>query len=1063
MWVRDMADESSLTAAELSSKIVSDITIYTKYAKYKEDLKRRTNWNEIVREVVDMHKRKYPALSNEIDAAFQFVIDKKVIPSMRSMQFAGKAIELGESRIYNCAFLPIDNRIAFREVMFLLMGGTGVGYSVQKHHIAKLPAIKQPESTHRFIISDTAEGWSDAVNRLCKAYFEGKSRPIFNYNDIRPEGSPLKKSGGKAPGPAKLKRTLNSIDNILRNAIGRKLSTVEVHDIVCYIASCVVSGGIRDSAMIALFSHDDNEMATCKGNFPVKVVEETASHIQVELDLDLAKQDQIGINAYGLNNYFFNKAELGDAEIKSIKTDGKMPWYYFHPQRGKANNSALLVRGDTTREEFFALWEKTKSSGAGEPAAYWSSSTEWGTNPSLRRGTLVLTDSGIIPIEELQDREFLVKNLHGAWSKARCWLSGKNKRLYKLTLEDGSEYYATPEHKWPVLQKPNMRDAYSNGGWEKKTTDKLKAGMILPVGRNTEIRHNNKGYIGDREDGFFAGWLYGDGWITNRIESRDKCEFGLCVSRSDVESGGQIIIDRLESYIKNRLKSESSFRWRPDRGLFETSINSDSARLHLAKFGIGPKSAGIPKSILTLASDEFIKGFIDGIVSSDGSVSLHDSTNSDAYSLDIVTIHEKLAQDLRTLLGFYGITSKIHPRKMTEQVTFPNGIVSTPSQAYSLRISNNNNLHWFANVFDVTHESKQKKLEKYVLMSPKDRGIKIVSVELSDVCEDVWDISVYDKSHCFQIATCITGNCVEIALRPFQFCNLTSVNAATVTSQQDFEARVRAAAFIGTLQAGYTNFHYLRDIWRETTEKEALLGVSITGIAYNRLQGIDLAAAAKVGLAENERVASLIGIKKAARLACIKPEGSGSLALGVFGAGIHSIYDRFFIRRIRYNANDRLHQYLKQHVPKLVELDKFDSNKGIISIPVCAPEAGIFRNETAIEFCERVKKFSQEWVKSGHRRGQNTHNVSATIYVKPDEWEDLGRWMWDNKEYYNGLSCLPYDGGTYIQAPYEVISKEQYQAMLGNIHSIDLDNIMEDDDFTTLAAEKACAGGLCEF
>lgn len=686
MWVRDMADESGLTAAELSSKIVSDITIYTKYAKYKEDLKRRTNWNEIVREVVDMHKRKYPALSNEIDAAFQFVIDKKVIPSMRSMQFAGKAIELGESRIYNCAFLPIDNRIAFREVMFLLMGGTGVGYSVQKHHIAKLPAIKQPESTHRFIISDTAEGWSDAVNRLCKAYFEGKSRPIFNYNDIRPEGSPLKKSGGKAPGPAKLKRTLNSIDNILRNAIGRKLSTVEVHDIVCYIASCVVSGGIRDSAMIALFSHDDNEMATCKGNFPVKVVEETASHIQVELDLDLAKQDQIGINAYGLNNYFFNKAELGVAEIKSIKTDGKMPWYYFHPQRGKANNSALLVRGDTTREEFFALWEKTKSSGAGEPAAYWSSSTEWGTNP-----------------------------------------------------------------------------------------------------------------------------------------------------------------------------------------------------------------------------------------------------------------------------------------------------------------------------------------------------------------------------------------CVEIALRPFQFCNLTSVNAATVTSQQDFEARVRAAAFIGTLQAGYTNFHYLRDIWRETTEKEALLGVSITGIAYNRLQGIDLAAAAKVGLAENERVASLIGIKKAARLACIKPEGSGSLALGVFGAGIHSIYDRFFIRRIRYNANDRLHQYLKQHVPKLVELDKFDSNKGIISIPVCAPEAGIFRNETAIEFCERVKKFSQEWVKSGHRRGQNTHNVSATIYVKPDEWEDLGRWMWDNKEYYNGLSCLPYDGGTYIQAPYEVISKEQYQAMLGNIHSIDLDNIMEDDDFTTLAAEKACAGGLCEF
>lgn len=1054
-----MVDGSDLSPEALSAKLVSEVTVYTKYAKYREDKARRAVWSEIVDDVVAMHKRKFPALADEIDGAFKFVYDKKVIPSMRSMQFAGRAIELGESRIYNCAYLPIDHRIAFREVMFLLMGGTGVGYSVQRHHVAKLPAIKKPEDTQRYVIGDSIEGWSDAVNRLCKAYFEGKTRPIFVYDDIRPAGSILKKSGGRSPGPTKLRATLVAIEAVFKNAIGRKLDTIEVHDIVCYIANCIVAGGIRDSAMIALFSHDDTHMTTAKGNMPINVVDYANGTATVEIDTEKCVELGIAPSVYGLNHYRIPMSELDFGILQTSKT---MPWWNFHPQRGKSNNSALLVRGDTTRDEFDNLWAQTEKSGAGEPAIYWSSSTEWGTNPSLRKGTLVLTDSGIIPIEELQDKEFLVKNLHGAWSKAKCWLSGKNKRLYKLTLEDGSEYYATPEHKWPVLQKSNVRDAYSNGGWEKLTTDKLKAGMILPVGRNTEIRHGARDCIGDREDGFFVGWLYGDGWITDRSESRGEYEFGLCVSGSDVETGGQVILEKLDNYIKDRLGSESSFRWRPERGLFETSINSDSARQYLAKFGIGPKSAGMPKSILTSASDEFIKGFIDGIVSSDGCVSLRDSSNSNAYGLDIITVHESLVNDLHTLLGFYGITSKIHPRKIPEQVTFPNGITSTPSQAYDLRISNNNNLHWFANVFEITHEAKQKKLEKYVLMSPKDRGIKIVSVELSDVYEDVWDISVYDKSHCFQIATCITGNCVEIALRAFQFCNLTSVNAATVSSQADFEERVRAAAFIGTLQASYTDFHYLRRIWKETTEKEALIGVSITGIAYGTLKGLDHSKAAKVVLTENARVADLINIKRAARATCIKPEGSGSLALGVLGAGIHAVHDWYFIRRIRYNINTAMHGYLMNIIPDLIEVDRFDDQKAIISIPIKAPAGAIVRGETALEFCERIKFYSQEWVKPGHRRGQNGHNVSATIYVKDNEWAALGDWMWDNRDTYNGLSCLPYDGGTYIQAPYETITEEKYTWMLNQVRDISLSNVIETEDMTNLVGEKACANGSCE-
>ena len=252
---------------DISQSILSDLTVHMKYAKYNPLMERRETWQELVDRNKSMHLKKFPQLEAEIEEAYKFVYERKALPSMRSMQFAGKSIEISPNRVYNCAYLPIDDWRAFGEAMFLLLGGTGVGYSVQKHHIEKLPEIRKPnpDRTRRYLIGDSIEGWADAVKVLLKSYFEGGSTIVFDFSDIRPKGAALITSGGKAPGPQPLKDCLARVQSILDSKRdSEKLSPIQVHDIVCHIADAVLAGGIRRAALISLFSADDMDMIAAK-------------------------------------------------------------------------------------------------------------------------------------------------------------------------------------------------------------------------------------------------------------------------------------------------------------------------------------------------------------------------------------------------------------------------------------------------------------------------------------------------------------------------------------------------------------------------------------------------------------------------------------------------------------------------------------------------------------------------------------------------------------------------------------------------------------------------------
>ncbi len=304
-------------------KLASDITAYRTYAKYLPTQARRESIEETINRVMTMQLDRFPKLSRDIVKAFQQVHEFKIMPSMRTMQFAGDAILDNSARGYNCSMTHISHPRAFSEALFLLLSGTGVGYSVQKHHVEQLPVIKQPRDSSSYVVPDTIEGWAQAYQALVDAYMYRTVRPEFDFSLIRPKDARINSTGARAPGSEPLKKMLKHVEQKLKDAVGRKLRPVEVSDIVCISSEAVLAGGIRRSACICFFDKTDEEMLNSKSG----------------------------------------------------------TWWEKHPYRARANISAVMVRSETTQEEFNYVFDKCIASNAGEPGVYWTNSTEVLSNP----------------------------------------------------------------------------------------------------------------------------------------------------------------------------------------------------------------------------------------------------------------------------------------------------------------------------------------------------------------------------------------------------------------------------------------------------------------------------------------------------------------------------------------------------------------------------------------------------------------------------------------------------------------------------------------------------------
>ena len=784
-------------------------------------------------------------------------------------------------------------------------------------------------------------GWADAVKMLMKFYFEGGVKPKFDFRAVRKKGSRLITAGGKAPGPEPLKICLAHIDAIMeRKNDGENLTPLECHDILCHIANSVLSGGIRRSAIISLFSHDDEEMITCK---------------------------------YG-------------------------NWWETNEQRGRANNSAVLVRGEIFAKEFDALWKRIEASGSGEPGIYWTNDKDWGTNPCCFVGsTLVATADGrnAVTIKQLCDEGYQgpvysMQTQTGQVVTSYCskvWKSRENAELVRVLLDDGSSFTCTPDHRIMLRNGQYVQAQHLVEG-----TSLMPFNSYKRSDRNYRIIQSNTGrdiaqyaHVAQYYD------IIKEGYNSQHIHHKDGN--GLNDLPENLE-----VIDAIEHNRQHMLGKNNAF-YKMSNEVREQWSEKQSFRQ---------------------------KG--------------ENNTNSNGLTTEemIMRCFDRTVQK-RSKLSYQEVLDTCGVKFLSK-----------------------------GRLKDMKAETVSEFAEKLAELA----NHKVVSVEFLLEREDVYDMTV-EGTHNFAIITSskddnfITSsgvfvhNC-EIGLRPFQFCNLAEVNVSNLVSQEDLNNRVVAAAFFGTLQAGFTDFHYLRPIWSETTQKDALLGIGMTGIGSGEVIKYDLTAAATIAKMVNSVISSQIGINEAARVTCIKPSGTTSCVLGT-ASGIHAWHAPYYLRTMRFNKAEDIASYLMVNHPELCEDDVLRPQDTLcVRIPVKAPEGAILRTETALDTLERVKKFSLEWVKTGHKNGMNTHNVSATISIKENEWEIVGQWMWDNKEHYNGLSVLNYDGGSYVQAPFENITEEEYNKRIATLQTIDLTKVIELDDNVDFGAIAACAGGACE-
>jgi len=950
------------TNKPIASQILSDITAYMKYARYLPSEQRRETWDETVSRNKMMHIKKFPELKTQIDNAYEYVYNKKLLPSMRALQFAGTPIELNPSRLYNCSGLHIDHPDAFSETMFLLLSGAGVGYSVQRHHIRKLPpvlGVQRPEGRQRkkrYLIGDSIEGWSDAIKVLVESYFYNKREIDFDFRDIRQKGALLLTSGGKAPGPEPLRNCLTQITSIFENAIATRghatqLKPIEAHDIQCFIADAVLSGGIRRSAMICLFSLEDTEMLECKfGN-----------------------------------------------------------WYESNPQRALANNSVMLLRSQLDRPTFNSLWEKIEASGSGEPGIFLSNSEEWIVNPCFTGDMELLTSTGYKTFEELDGKQaYLVGKGNKTISLGKVWLSGY-KNTIKLKLSNKEIITCTPDHPFLV-----------NDEWVKAENLKGK--------RLTEDTTEFRPHIYPYEQ---YGFLQGDGCL-GRLKSKDHQGLEVNLGKKDLEIFKLFNVEKVEN----------------KRAYYINGFNGD-----LNKHGFSSES--LPDRVFPSSFYDSLvftgekASFLRGMYSANGCVIKHHRV---AYKTTCRSLADSLVEALK---ADFDIDSYVTTNK-TKKVMFANGEYQC-RESYDINITRALSVRLFHKYIGFLQVYKNTDLKSLVL----EKAVMVRSIQDNGMQK------VYDFSEPSTNAGWVNGvqvhNCGEVSLRSCQMCNLAEINFSNIESQEDLNTRSRHASFIATLQASYTDFHYLRDIWRDTTEKEALIGVSLTGVATEKLYEYDLKQASKIVKKENARVAKLIGINPSSRSCVVKPSGTASIVLGT-SSGVHAWYDEYYWRRIRVNKNEAIYNYLSIIHPELIEDDFFKpETTAIIKVPQKAPEGSILRSESPIDTLERVRYLHTNWIAPAHKKGINKNNVSCTIQVKPNEWSLVGDWMWENREHYNGIAVLPYDSGTYKQAPFETCTKLEYEEAMKHLTQVDLKHVVEDQDNTDLKGELACGGGAsCE-
>ena len=919
-------------------ELMAEAKFYDGYSRYDEDLGRYETWDESVDRVMEMHREYYPERNNALqvylDEATVAYKEQRVLGAQRALQFGGAQILKHQMKMYNCTSSYADRAEFFGEIFYILLCGAGAGFSVQKHHIAKLPKVAaRTKQAKTHVVSDDIEGWAEAIDILMSSYFVGGGkhpdyegrRVFFDLTMIRPKGSEI--SGGfKAPGPDGLRLALDRIEHLMQRLMLMSddvLRSIDVYDIVMHIADAVLSGGVRRSATICLFSADDILMM---------------------------------------------KATTGN-------------WGIENPQRARSNNSAVIVRSETTLKQFKEIMVNVRQ--FGEPGFVFVESTEHSTNPCFVGETNIAVADGrnSVTIKQLanDNKPFPVYSAHispkGQWTtdvqEAIAFKTG-TKSTINVELNNGDVFSCTPEHKLAIP-----------GGGYIEAQDALGVTLEKFFTHKEKYRRINT-YTNAYNNQHRMIWEF----------YNEKIETGYVIDH--FVSGSEDFIDNLQILSKYDHDRKTGNEMTGENNPVHKIEDTDKWKNNLSN-----------------------KSFLENNPNFNG------LTNED------------IIKNARLLL------------RNGDEINFDN--LRSLDTRSPMSFSKNRFGGSIKNLIEICKNTKEyvsPKRVKYIKNNDiaADQSLSddvyVISISKGST-EDVYDLKVENNSN-FYILTSgdknyenskgiLVHNCVEIGMFPqiggvsgWQGCNLTEINGGKCDTEEDFYQACRAAAILGTLQAGYTDFKFLTDTTREIFERESLIGCSITGWMNNPNILFDkniLRKGARIVKEVNREIADIIGINPAARTTCVKPSGNASVLLQT-ASGIHAEHSARYIRNVQLTKDSEVTLAIMKANPYMVEDSVYSSTGSdvVVSFPIVPKKGSMFKDDLlGVSHLEKVKLVQKYWVEEGTNPELCAdpgvrHNVSNTIIV--DDWDAVEKYVFNNRNHFAGISFMSqYGDKDYNQAP----------------------------------------------
>lgn len=960
----------------LGQELLSDFKFYSSYSKFNQELNKYESWDDSVNRVFDeMHAIKFKDVlktNTKFNAYYEFAKkqykEKYILGSQRALQFGGEPILKHNAKMFNCVSLYCDRVPFFQDTMYWLLCGCGVGFSVQNKHVEKLPKIKKRSNRSKVhLIEDSIEGWADAIGVLLSSYFENdvtfpkyqNCHISFDYSEIRPKGS-LISGGFKAPGADGLRSAIQKIEELIDRVLDSPdfdgtVESIVAYDIVMHMSDAVLSGGVRRSATICLFSPDDEKMI---------------------------------------------KAKIGD-------------WFIKNPQRARSNNSVLLNKNTLTRKEFSKYFAYLKE--FGEPGFGFTENEDIIYNPCVSSDTWVMTSLGAKQVKDLIGIKFkaVIDGKEYDSISNGFWKTG-DKLTYKLKTDKGYELKLTNNHKLLV----------NNGSgkfW--KELSEINIGDRITLNNNS----NNYSWGSKDEKEYEKAWLLG-----NLIGDGTFVENTAILRYWNNENSEKSAI----KYLENNFKTYKEFTGSKYKNVI--SISSSKLLKFSKQFNVDINNK-TPNTLIEEQSSKFYEGFIAGLIDADGSIQ---GTQKKGVSIRLTQSNERLLLIVQRMLLRLGIVSKLYIGRNPEGNRLLPDSNKVLKEYYCKRtdelIISKSNMIIFRDRINLQFNEKQNKLNN--LLSSYKRKVssenfvdKVLSINQCDI-EPVYDVTI-DDVHCFDANGIIAHNCFEIAMKPqtesgvsgSQGCNLVEINGNKCRTEEEFYEACRAAAIIGTMQAAYTDFKYVDDVTKEIFEREALLGCSITGFMNNPQILLNPAIqrnGAEIIKRINKEVAKMIGIRQAARTTCGKPSGNASVLLKT-ASGIHGEHHPQYIRNVQVNKDEDVGKELFKVNPKMFDESVWSANgtDWVVSFPIEVNGNSIYKDELlGTKLLDYVKLTMENWVEYGTNVELCTdptmrHNVSNTVIV--DDWDEVEKYIYDNKKIFSGISLLPLTGDKdYNQAPF---------------------------------------------